>query len=58
MMTAAAILIIGAGLAGLAAAQRLVQAGRRVIVLEAWSRLGGRIWTDSTWGVPLELGAA
>ncbi|HMR64266.1 MAG TPA: FAD-dependent oxidoreductase, partial [Anaerolineae bacterium] len=50
------IVIIGAGLAGLAAGQRLRQAGVTPLVLEARERLGGRIWTDHTHG-PVELGA-
>ncbi len=50
------IVIIGAGLAGLAAGQRLRQAGVAPLVLEARERLGGRIWTDHTHG-PVELGA-
>ena len=36
---------IGGGLAGLVAARDLADAGRRVIVLEARDRLGGRTWT-------------
>jgi len=51
-------LVIGAGIAGLRAAEVLVGAGRRVIVLEARDRLGGRIYTDRSWGVPVELGAS
>lgn len=39
------VLILGAGAAGLAAAARLTQAGRRVTVVEARSRIGGRIDT-------------
>jgi len=52
------VLVIGAGFAGLAAAHRLTEAGRRVLVLEARNRVGGRVLTDRTLaGVPLELGA-
>jgi len=39
------VLVLGAGLAGLAAALRLQDAGRQVLVLEAAARLGGRIHT-------------
>jgi polyamine oxidase len=52
-------IVIGAGMAGLAAADALVTAGRRVIVLEARDRPGGRALThfELGRGVPLELGA-
>src|SRR5688572_3782092 len=51
--------IVGAGAAGLAAAAELVANGRRVVVVEARDRLGGRILTQSTSAVPvpMELGA-
>ena len=52
------MLVIGAGIAGLRAAEVLVAGGRRVIVLEARDRLGGRIRTDRSWGVPVDLGAS
>src|SRR6476469_6059989 len=53
------VLVLGAGVAGLAAAQELSQAGLRVIVLEARDRVGGRIFTQHVPGYPLpiELGA-
>lgn len=50
-------LIIGGGIAGLTAARHLTEAGLRVTLLEARDRLGGRIYTRSTAGFPVELGA-
>ena len=53
------VMVIGAGIAGLAAARRLQAQGARVAVLEARNRIGGRVWTDSSIaGVPLDLGAS
>ena len=50
--------VIGAGVAGLAAARKLHAANRRVVVLEARDRIGGRVWTDrSSPDAPVELGA-
>jgi monoamine oxidase len=49
-------IIIGAGAAGIAAARRLHDAGKRVILLEARSRIGGRAWTIAAAGFPLDLG--
>jgi monoamine oxidase len=43
-------IIIGAGLAGLFAARRLVELGQRVLILEARERIGGRAWTASAPG--------
>jgi monoamine oxidase len=53
------VVVIGGGVAGLAAAGRLAQAGRKVILLEARARLGGRIHTvlDPALRHPVELGA-
>ena len=51
------VLIIGAGMAGAAAAHHLHRAGWQVTVLEARNRPGGRMHTFHDWGVPLELGA-
>ncbi len=52
------VLIVGAGAAGLGAAQTLRACGRTSLVLEARDRVGGRIWTETIGGVPVDLGAA
>lgn len=39
------VIVIGAGLAGLRCARDLVRAGADVVVLEARSRVGGRVWS-------------
>lgn len=52
------VIVIGAGMAGLAAAQRLRTEGAQVVVLEARDRIGGRVHTDhSLASHPVELGA-
>ena len=58
-MTAATdVVVVGAGLAGLAAASRLVDAGAEVVVLEARDRVGGRTLTLPTAdGTPIDHGA-
>jgi monoamine oxidase len=50
------VVVVGAGVAGLAAAQRLHEAGLAPLVLEARNRVGGRVYTDYSGG-PVELGA-
>ncbi|MEQ8352057.1 MAG: FAD-dependent oxidoreductase [Leptospiraceae bacterium] len=52
------VLVVGAGMAGLTAAGSLAKAGYDVTVLEARNRIGGRMHTDSSLGMPLDLGAA
>jgi monoamine oxidase len=52
------VIIVGAGMAGLTAARTLTESGRRVVVLEAQDRIGGRGLTDETFGVPLDDGGA
>jgi monoamine oxidase len=57
------VLVVGAGVAGLQAGRLLADAGRRVAIVEARSRVGGRIWTrhvpldSSALPIPVELGA-
>ncbi|MEA2336174.1 MAG: hypothetical protein QOE82_181 [Thermoanaerobaculia bacterium] len=53
------VIVVGAGAAGLAAARDLSAAGKRVCVLEARERIGGRIHTIRETGsaLPIELGA-
>jgi len=53
------VLVVGAGAAGFAAAERLSRAGLSVVVLEARDRAGGRIFTRRVrgWPLPIELGA-
>ena len=51
------ILVVGAGIAGIAAATSLREQGQNVVLLEAKDRIGGRIWTDRSLGPPVDLGA-
>lgn len=52
----APVVIVGAGLAGLAAARELTAAGRTVTVLEASDGPGGRVRTDEVQGFRLDRG--
>ena len=52
------VIVIGAGMAGVSAGHDLTMNGAEVVVLEARNRVGGRVHTDSTWGLPVEMGAA
>lgn len=52
------IVVIGAGAAGIAAARRIMAAGRKVVVIEAGAQIGGRCLTDTTtFDVPFDRGA-
>ncbi|MEV5320245.1 protoporphyrinogen oxidase [Streptomyces sp. NPDC052687] len=51
------VVVIGAGIAGLAAAHRLLERGARVTVLEASDRVGGKLLPGEIAGVRVDLGA-
>eukprot|EP01064_Diplonema_japonicum_P016368 TRINITY_DN24388_c0_g1_i1.p1 TRINITY_DN24388_c0_g1~~TRINITY_DN24388_c0_g1_i1.p1 ORF type:complete len:494 (+),score=123.41 TRINITY_DN24388_c0_g1_i1:56-1537(+) len=51
------VVVIGGGLAGLTAARRLYDSGYDVVVLEARDHVGGRVWTNTDWGVTIDVGA-
>lgn len=59
MQNKADVIIIGGGIAGLAAGTKLSESGVSVTILEARDRIGGRIFThhDPASPVPIELGA-
>jgi len=52
------VIVIGAGFAGLAAANALQKAGVNCVVLEARDRLGGRAHTRKVGGVPVDFGCS
>jgi len=53
------VIIVGAGIAGLAAANELDSKGFDVLILEARDRIGGRIWSSDEWnGSTVDLGAS
>lgn len=52
------IVVIGAGLAGLAAAQELQSHRHEIVVVQARDRIGGRIWPSTKWpDLPVDFGA-
>jgi monoamine oxidase len=58
-MTARKVLVVGAGIAGLGAAERLAKAGATVTVIEARDRIGGRTHTSHLWpDLPVDMGAS
>ncbi|NJM07626.1 FAD-dependent oxidoreductase [Candidatus Gracilibacteria bacterium] len=51
------VIVVGAGVAGLAAARTLQRAGLQVTVLERDARIGGRVFTDTRDGMAVDVGA-
>ena len=53
------IIVVGAGAAGLMVARELSKAGKKVIILEARGRIGGRIYplAKEEWGYEAQGGA-
>jgi len=51
------VIVVGAGFAGLSAARELTKRGHDVVVLEGRDRVGGRSYTATLAGVPVDLGA-
>lgn len=51
------VVVVGAGAAGIGAAQELRRLGKTALVLEARERVGGRVYTNRTLGDPWEAGA-
>jgi monoamine oxidase len=58
VLTDKKIIIIGAGISGLAAAKKLKAAGFTVVVLEAQEKSGGRLRTDRSIGIAFDEGAS
>ncbi|MFE3033912.1 protoporphyrinogen oxidase [Streptomyces canus] len=56
-MSGSQVVVIGAGIAGLAAAHRLTRRGARVTVLEASDRVGGKLLPGEIAGARVDLGA-
>src|SRR5215218_9573900 len=50
------VIVVGAGVAGIAAGQKLNLLGVRAVVLEARDRIGGRCYCDNTFPAPFDFG--
>jgi len=51
------VVVVGAGIAGLTAARAIAATGKKVVLLEARQRIGGRVFTDSDLGFAFDHGA-
>ena len=52
------VVVVGAGIAGLATANALIHAGVECVVLEARDRVGGRLHTVDVAGWPVDMGGS
>ncbi|KAJ4980405.1 hypothetical protein NE237_031242 [Protea cynaroides] len=52
------VIVIGGGFAGIAAARALHDASFQVVLLESRDRIGGRVYTDYSFGFPVDMGAS
>nr|XP_015880626.2 polyamine oxidase 2 [Ziziphus jujuba var. spinosa] len=56
--TSPSAIVVGGGMAGIAAARALHDASFQVVLLESRDRIGGRVHTDYSFGFPVDLGAS
>ncbi|PKU72856.1 putative polyamine oxidase 2 [Dendrobium catenatum] len=52
------VIVIGGGFAGISAARALQNSSFKVVLLESRHRIGGRAYTDYSFGFPVDMGAA
>ncbi|XP_020572295.1 probable polyamine oxidase 4 [Phalaenopsis equestris] len=52
------VIVIGGGISGIAAARALTNASFKVTLLESRDRIGGRAYTDYSFGCPVDMGAS
>lgn len=58
LVTDKSVIVVGAGISGLAAAQKLSTKGFKVTILEAQDKVGGRLRSDRTLGIAFDEGAS